>query len=486
MAPTITALASGTSTVNDTTVTVTGVTASAGDLLILAVAANNSGASGVAAAITSISDGTDNLYRVRGSAWNVTSGAANDGATLQWLEARLVASLSSATITITFTAANAAKAVQVWRVQPSATEHLEFFEAGTGLGATARTSHAANTVTSAASGVYIFGGAAIETNTAVTGDSDTSNGTWSTAASACADTGSDLTSMTVSGQWKLTTGSGNQDWACSTGAAKDSVASTLTYTVVSLGVAFVRGGTNGVSTTSNTTLTISEVTAPVGSVLVVMIAAGNAGTLGAAASITSISDGTSNTYTQRGSTGNVDPAAAADGASQFFYECTVANALSNATITVTFGENNPEKVIQVYILMAGSGYKPEFVSVQTASGGSTRTSHSASTVSVTSGDLIFAMAAIETDDAITGDSDTTNGSWAAIRTGLADAGVDASAMSCSSQYKFATGTGNQDWACTTATGRDSVSNTIIYRANIVAASMLPVPNIPPFQHMMMR
>lgn len=222
---------------------------------------------------------------------------------------------------------------------------------------------------------------------------------------------------------------------------------------------------SGQSTTDNTTLTISSVTASVGDVLLLCIAAVNTGGSGVAAVINSIADNagsSTNVYSQRGTTGNYTPGAIiGDGASQFFFECPVTTALSGATITITFSANNPQKAAEVYRMQPGVGETVAFVSVGTASGGN-RTSHSASTVSVTNGHTIFAMAAAETDDAITGDSDTTNGSWSTISTILADAGADPSSMSCSSQYKTVNATGNQSWACTTGSSRDSVANTIIY------------------------
>jgi hypothetical protein len=219
---------------------------------------------------------------------------------------------------------------------------------------------------------------------------------------------------------------------------------------------------NGTSTTNNTTLaTGATITAAVGDTLLVCIAAANDGTSGVARTAT-ISDGSANVYTQRGTTGNQTAGAAGDGASQFFFECPVTVARTSATITVTFSGNVGEKSLEVYKMVPGTNEAASFVSVGTATAGAGRTTHSATTVSVTSGHTIFAMAAIETDDAITADSDTTNGSWTSS-TRLADGGADAATMSCASAYKTVNATGNQAWACTTASGRDSVSNTIIYK-----------------------
>jgi hypothetical protein len=41
-------------------------------------------------------------------------------------------------------------------------------------------------------------------------------------------------------------------------------------------------------------------------------------------------------------------------------------------------------------------------------------------------------------------------------------------MSCSSQYKITTGTGDQAWACTTASARDSAATYLVLRSAVAA------------------
>lgn len=224
---------------------------------------------------------------------------------------------------------------------------------------------------------------------------------------------------------------------------------------------------SGTDTAADATLASgATITASVGDVLLLCIAACNSGASGVAAVISSIADdagSSTNVYTQRGTTGNQTAGAANDGASQFFYECPVTTALSNNIITVTFSANNAQKAFEVFRIQPGAGETVTFQSVGTAVAGAARTVHAATVVSVTSGDTIFCMAAIETDDAVSGDGDTTNGNWSAEVTRLADGGADAATMSCSAQYKTVNATGNQTWGATTGVGRDSVSNHIIYR-----------------------
>lgn len=230
---------------------------------------------------------------------------------------------------------------------------------------------------------------------------------------------------------------------------------------------------NGTSITNNTTVvTGATVTASVGDWLVVIAASANAGTNGAA-SISGVvdSDGV-NTYTQRALI-NFDPGAASAGATLGIFTANVTLALSADTITVNHSVNTPEKAVQVYKVVPGASEVVSFIAADTTGSTGNATTHSAATISVTNGDIIFGAASIETDDAVTGDSDTTNGSWSAIITRLADNGADASTMSSSSQYKTVTATGNQDWACTTASARDSARTYLVIRSAVPPTVVIP-------------
>ncbi len=221
---------------------------------------------------------------------------------------------------------------------------------------------------------------------------------------------------------------------------------------------------NGVSAVAGTTLaTGATITASVGDALLVIVGASNDGTTpsAGASSISGVvdSDGV-NTYDAK-ATINYDPGAAGAGATLAFYLCIVAAALSSDTITVNFSPSTSERSVQVYKIVPSAGKSISTIAVDGTGVTGNFTTYAATGVSVTSGDAIFGAAAIETDDAVTGDSDTTNGSWSAVLTRLADGGADASTMSCVSQYKITTGTGTQNWAATTATGRDSAISYII-------------------------
>lgn len=211
--------------------------------------------------------------------------------------------------------------------------------------------------------------------------------------------------------------------------------------------------------------TSNTVTASVGDWLVVIAASANSGSNGAA-SQSGVTDGDGvNTYTQRALI-NYDPGAASAGATLGIYTCAVTNALSGDIITVNHSANTPEKAVQVYKVVPGASEVVTFIEADTTGVTGNLSTYAAATVAVTSGDTIFGGAAIETDDAITGDSDTDNGNWSAILTRLADNGADAATMSCASQYKTVTGTGNQTWACTSATARDAAITYLILRSAV--------------------
>lgn len=222
---------------------------------------------------------------------------------------------------------------------------------------------------------------------------------------------------------------------------------------------------NGNSTSSGATVaTGSTVTAATGDWLVALVAGDNNGTNGAA-SLSSVSDSQSNTWTQRALITN-DPGAAAAGATIGVFTAPITNALASGTVTANFSPNTTFKAIQVYRVQPGAGNQVVFVAADTSGVTTNATTHSSNTVSVTSGDTIFGAAGIEDRGTITGDSDTTNGSWSTIITRLADGGGVGTSMSCSSQYKTVSATANQTWDITTTAGRDSAVTYLILRPSL--------------------
>jgi hypothetical protein len=239
---------------------------------------------------------------------------------------------------------------------------------------------------------------------------------------------------------------------------------------------------NGVSTTSTATVaTGATVTASIGDMLVAIIAADNAGAAGVA-SLTSVTDSAGNTWTQRAKINFTPSSAALDGATLGIYTCSVTNALASGTVTANFNPNTPSKAIQVYRIQPGAGEAVQFLAADAAGSTGNTSTHSAPTVPVTNGDTIFGAAAIETNPAVTGDGDTTNGSWSSILTRLASNG--GLSMTNSSQWKTVNATGNQSWAASTVSTLDSARSYLIIGPLILPAAPAYNPN--PFLSFLVR
>ena len=214
-------------------------------------------------------------------------------------------------------------------------------------------------------------------------------------------------------------------------------------------------------TANGTSLVITTTAAvPAGAMILVFAACANTGTAGASV-LTGVVDSDSNTYTERSIVNYTPGGAAGDGATLGIYTAVPASELASGdTITINHSTSNTRSAV-AYKAVPGAGETVEFGSVDGAGSTGNTNSYSAPTVSVTSGHTIFGAASIETDDTITGDTDTDNGSWTGAQTALADAGPDTTAQTIYAEHKTATGTGNQSWACTTTTARDSARNYII-------------------------
>lgn len=234
MALTISDIGNGTSTTSTASVaTGSTVTASVGDWLVAIVAADNNGTNG-AASLTDVQDSQSNTWTQR-ALINRDPGAAAAGATLGIFTAAITNPLSAGTVTANFSPNTTAKAIQVYRVQPGVGEAVQFVAADATGSSGSTMTHSAATV-SVASGNTIFGGAAIQsgTTTNTTGDSDTTNGSWSSVIDRNASLGVD-TSMLCASQYKTVSSTGNQSWAVTTSATRQSARSYLVIGPVSTG-----------------------------------------------------------------------------------------------------------------------------------------------------------------------------------------------------------------------------------------------------------
>lgn len=225
MALTISNVATAASTTSGATLDITGVTASVGDWLVLAVAADNAGTSGASSLSTSITDAAGNVWTHRATTNYTPGGAAGDGTTLGIFTAEVTHALSSATLTVNFSPNTTAKAAALKKVVPGAGEIVVFHSVGSGATGNG-TSFAAPTVSVDALHT-IFGWTALESTSIGSNDSDTTNGSWSSAQTAAASTGTAATSQYLAGQHKTVTASGSQTYDTTAGNARDWAANYL-------------------------------------------------------------------------------------------------------------------------------------------------------------------------------------------------------------------------------------------------------------------
>ena len=209
------------------------------------------------------------------------------------------------------------------------------------------------------------------------------------------------------------------------------------------------GSNNSTTSTATLVVTLTQ-SVSVGDMLVVCIAADNQGSAGAA-SISSVTDSKSHTYTSRASQNN-DPGAANAGATVAIFVAPITTAMTTSdTVTINFSPNTTSKAAVIWEVVAGATEFPKYLS-NGGTTGSTANPSLAST-SISSGDAVIYALAAESNATLTGDSDTTNGSWSTLYTTAGNTGTSATSMTVGSQYKVTTGTGTQTWN-TTLTSSD--------------------------------
>lgn len=212
MALTITNAGTGTNIVSASSATILLVTADVGDVVNVYISAANSGTNG-ASCISSVTDSAGNTYTQR-TLINRDPGAANAGTTLGVYEGAITTALTLGTITVNYSPNCALSAIAAQRLQPQSGYMVEFLAAGAGVSGSAGSF--TTTSDTIANGNTIFGVSSIETDDTYTPDSDTTNGSWSTAYTSLCDTGGDTSSQFIAVQYKTVTAEGTQTYNTST------------------------------------------------------------------------------------------------------------------------------------------------------------------------------------------------------------------------------------------------------------------------------
>jgi hypothetical protein len=189
-----------------------------GNHLFLSMALDNSGTAGVDPNCESITDPRGNVWKRIGKVTK-SSGSANDGAHIEvWFTRVVVAYSNGDDITpfFSFPVARGAFSIREY----SGVRPISYPIAGPYTATGNGTSITINGIPSDA-GQLVFAVAAIETNTAITPDADTTGGPWGgTVISSVSNSGTDATSMTLAGQHKNVSSLSTQNWTMTkTGAA---------------------------------------------------------------------------------------------------------------------------------------------------------------------------------------------------------------------------------------------------------------------------
>lgn len=154
--------------------------------------------------------------------------------------------------------------------------------------------------------------------------------------------------------------------------------------------------------------------------------------------------------------------AANDGSVADIWLCRVNNAYSNGdAITVQFSFSTAAVVLRI---SEWSGLRPISYSVVTPTTG-TGNGTTIGSLAITppnTNQLVIGVAAIETNTAITGDADTTNGSWVTMTNDTANTGVDATSQIAVAQYKIVTAGGAQNWAVTKTGASDWAAVAVVF------------------------
>lgn len=201
-----------------------------GNLLVLFVASDNTGANGAAPAL-GVVDPRGNTWTSLGASLR-DPGLASEGAYVEAFAAVVVTGYQVGD-TLTLTSSPAPGRV-AWGLNEFAGARKTV---AAGPAAANGTAAVALAVGVPAAGQLVLAALAEENNVAATGDADTLNGPWTTLASRVSDSGVWSSSITLIAQAKIVTAAGAQTWNPSLGASVDWAAVALTLAASAFAVA---------------------------------------------------------------------------------------------------------------------------------------------------------------------------------------------------------------------------------------------------------
>ncbi len=210
--------------------------------------------------------------------------------------------------------------------------------------------------------------------------------------------------------------------------------------------------------TSATTATITPSgNFATGSWGVLVISADNSNTNGTAYSSWTVTDTNGNTWTRRLSP-LYDPGAADAGVEGAVFTSPLTNGLDTGdTITITYGQANTMTLATLVEIVPTSGYTLSYVGGSSEAGSATA-SPTTTTSSIPTGDCVVGVLFNErgADQTITGDGDSSDGSWSTLHTTESTGTNGAGGMSVANQRKVVTGTNTQTFNPTLGVSSDVI------------------------------
>lgn len=200
--------APGTTPSASTSLAISSVSASVGEWLVVMLACDNAATSGTSP-IDSISDTGGNTWTQRVNRNRTNGNTINDGVSIRSWTSAITTQIISGTITITFTTNTTAKIALLKKITPASGFVVAY---GTTGGADGNSGTPSATTSSITNGHTVIAFVGDEHRGAVTADSDTTNGTWSTQQTAVADTTSNATSIRIASQHKTVTATATQTY----------------------------------------------------------------------------------------------------------------------------------------------------------------------------------------------------------------------------------------------------------------------------------
>lgn len=214
-----------------------------------------------------------------------------------------------------------------------------------------------------------------------------------------------------------------------------------------MALSITQAGT-GNSTTSGTTFSVTPTVSFAVNDTVVVCSAHDNRVSGLPPYISSVTDSQGNTYSFAAGT-KTQGGSSADRATVAIYWCNVTTALSTSdTITITFNGSLAAKAVVLYKVSAASNKK---ASLRLAAAGSplpATTNFSGGSPTMVNGEALIRALAIEDSQTVTGDSDTTRGSWSAAYSATALGASATASMQIFTQTKIVTANGTQTWDVT--------------------------------------